>query len=39
MIDPKSQWTPEKLLEAMRINWGHYLSNYIATCKRESEQA
>jgi hypothetical protein len=37
MIDPKMQWPPEQLLETLRMQWGQYLSNYIATYKRENE--
>jgi hypothetical protein len=36
MIDPKLQWTPEQLLEVLRMQWGQYLSNYIVTYKKES---
>lgn len=36
MIDPKHQWTPERLLEELRMNWGNYLKNYIETYNRES---
>ena len=37
MIDPKMQWEPEKLIETLRMQWGQYLSNYISTYKRETE--
>jgi hypothetical protein len=37
MIDPKLQWTPEQLLEALRMQWGQYLSNYITTYKKEND--
>ena len=37
MIDPKIQWLPEKLLETLRMQWGHFLSNYIDTYKREND--
>jgi hypothetical protein len=35
MIDPKIPWEAEKLLETLRMQWGHFLSNYIATYKKE----
>lgn len=37
MIDPKMQWAPEQLIETLRMQWGQYLSNYIATYKKENE--
>ncbi len=37
MIDPKHQWTAERLLEEVRMNWGNYLKNYIETYNRENE--
>lgn len=37
MIDPKTQWQPEKLLETLRMQWGHFLSNYIDTYKKEND--
>jgi hypothetical protein len=39
MIDPKVEWPPEQLLETLRMQWGQYLSNYLATYKKESENA
>ena len=39
MIDPKHQWTAERLLEEVRMNWGNYLKNYIETYKRENASA
>lgn len=36
MIDPKHQWTPDRLLEELRMNWGNYLKNYIETYNREN---
>ena len=38
MIDPKMRWEPAQLLETLRIQWGQYLANYIATYKREAEE-
>jgi hypothetical protein len=35
MIDPKTPWEAEKLLESLRMQWGHFLSNYIATYNKE----
>jgi hypothetical protein len=37
MIDPKTNWQPEKLLETLRMQWGHFLSNYIDTYKKEND--
>jgi hypothetical protein len=37
MIDPKLQWPPEQLLETLRMQWGQFLSNYLATYKRENQ--
>jgi hypothetical protein len=34
MFNPSDTYTVEKLLEQLRMNWGHYLSNYIDTYKR-----
>jgi hypothetical protein len=36
MIDPTLQWTPERLLEELRMNWGNYLKNYIDTFNKEN---
>lgn len=37
MFDPSLTMTAEQLLEQLRMNWGNYLSNYIATAKRSED--
>jgi hypothetical protein len=37
MFDPALTMTAEQLLEQLRMNWGNYLSNYIATAKKSEE--
>lgn len=36
MFEAKSQMTPERFIEQLRMNWGNYLSNYIDTFKNEN---
>jgi len=35
MIDPAARWTPEALLETLRMQWGTFLANYIKTTKKK----
>jgi hypothetical protein len=37
MFDPALTMTAEQLLEQLRMNWGNYLSNYIATAKKSDD--
>lgn len=38
MIDPKIPWEAERLLETLRMQWGHFLRNYIATYNKEANE-
>lgn len=39
MIDPSLEWDPQQLLETLRMQWGHFLSSYINTYRKENDLA